>query len=244
MLRDQVWESLLRFHEILGLKEPLSLEEIEEELISPWSDDLDLLQKFENEIPTSQTLNSADSTGGQTSTSDFETGLAVSQENPPAFIQMATRAMKEAAQTKLASVTFNRCSGVVLTKAHKSLLRVLIGELQSKVFALVDPNFDSGESKAKRGRKKDFDSSISARRTKLNTLPVNELTWPELARRYVLAVISMDGNLDSAEIISRESGKVFRCLQGDGGLLCGSLMGVAGMEADALVRQFIRYSVS
>jgi hypothetical protein len=67
-------------------------------------------------------------------------------------------------------------------------------------------------------------------------LPINELTWPELARRYILAFLSMDGNLESAEITARESGKVFRCLRGDGGLLCGSLTGVAGMEADALVR--------
>lgn len=45
-------------------------------------------------------------------------------------------------------------------------------------------------------------------------LPVNEteLTWPELARRYVLSLLSMDG-----------------------GLLCGSLTGVAGMEADSMV---------
>ncbi|KAJ4892633.1 Uncharacterized protein Rs2_19427 [Raphanus sativus] len=45
-------------------------------------------------------------------------------------------------------------------------------------------------------------------------LPVNEteLTWPELARRYVLSLLSMDG-----------------------GLLCGSLTGVAGMEADSML---------
>ncbi|PQP92378.1 methyl-CpG-binding domain-containing protein 9 [Prunus yedoensis var. nudiflora] len=148
---------------------------------------------------------------------------------------METGAMKEAAQAKLASVTYSRCSGIALTKAHASLLRVLIGELQSKVAALVDPNFDSGDVKSKRGRKKDVDSSVPVKRTKLNILPINELTWPELARRYVLAVLAMDGNLESAEITARESSKVFRCLQGDGGVLCGSLTGVAGMEADALL---------
>lgn len=233
----QVWESLWRFNEILGLKEPLSLEELEEELINPWVDNSELLEKFEKEIRGSQALNSnrTDCTSGKTISSSCESDLAVSRDNPHAFIQMTTGAMKEAAQTKLASITYSRCSGVALTKAHKSLLRVLIGELQSKVAALVDPNFDSGESKSKRGRKKDVDSSVSMKRTKLNILPINELTWPELARRYILAVLSMDGNLDSAEITARESGKVFRCLQGDGGVLCGSLTGVAGMEADALL---------
>ena len=80
-----------------------------------------------------------------------------------------------------------------------------------------------------------MDSAVPAKRTKLNMLHINELTWPELARRYMLAFLSMDGNLESAEITARESAKVFRCLRGDGGLLCGSLTGVAGMEADAQV---------
>lgn len=233
-----MWELLWRFHEILGLEEPLSLEELEEELSNPWFDNSKLLEKFEKEIRGGLDLNSkrTDCTDGLLLSSSCESGSAVSTENGPAFIQMETGAMKEAAQTKVASITYSRCSGVVLTKAHNSLLRVLVGELQFKVAALVDPSFDSGESRSKRGRKKDVDSSIFAKRTKLNILPINELTWPELARRYILAVLSMDGNLDSAEITARESGKVFRCLQGDGGVLCGSLTGVAGMEADALVR--------
>ncbi|KAL5582546.1 hypothetical protein UlMin_014988 [Ulmus minor] len=220
----QVWELLWRFCEILGLKEPLLLEELEEELMNPWFDNSELLEKFEKEIRGSQTLSSS-----------CKSGSVVSGENPHSFIQIETEAMKEAAQTKLASVTYGRCSGVALTKAHNSLLRVLISELQSKVAVLVDPSFDSGESKSRRGRKKDVDSLIYVKRNKLNMLPINELTWPELARRYILAVLSMDGILDSAEITSRESGKVFRCLQGDGGVLCGSLTGVAGMEADALL---------
>ncbi|PON43794.1 Methyltransferase [Trema orientale] len=233
----QVWELLWRFYEILGLEDPLSLEELEEELSNPWFDNSELLEKFEMEIRGSQDINfkRTECTDGHLLSSSSESGLAVSRENGPAFIQMETGAMKEAAQSKLASITYSRSSGVALTKAHYSLLRVLVGELQVKVAALVDPNFDSGESRSKRGRKKDVDSSIFVKRTKLNTLPINELTWPELARRYILAVLSMDGNLDSAEITARESGKVFRCLQGDGGVLCGSLTGVAGMEADALL---------
>lgn len=230
-----------RFYEILGLKEPLSLEELEEELINPWFDSSDLFEKFEKENHGNHAANplGVEQTRGQLLSSNGETGLQVSGENPHAFIHMETGAMKEAAQTRLASVTYSRCSGVALTKAHIALLKVLVSELQSKVAALVDPNFDSGELKPKRGRKKDVDSSIHVKKTKINMLPINELTWPELARRYILAVLSMDGNLESAEIAARESGKVFRCLQGDGGVLCGSLTGVAGMEADALVRYWL-----
>lgn len=227
----------------MSLKEPLSLEELEEELINPWSDGASLLEKFGKETQGSQGVHShrIGYTGGSILSRSCEAGPAADRENPHAFIQMETGATKEAAQAKLASLTYSRCCGVALTKAHKSLLRGLVGELQSKVAALVDPNFDSGESKSKRGRKKDVDSGIPAKRTKINMLPINELTWPELARRYILAVLAMDGNLDSAEITARESGKVFRCLQGDGGVLCGSLTGVAGMEADALVSLLVFY---
>ncbi|KAK9272353.1 hypothetical protein L1049_002724 [Liquidambar formosana] len=233
----QAWEVFERYYEILGLKEPLSFEELEEELISPWLDGLDVLEKFEKENQESQDITSYGCGGinGHTLSSSSKSGPAVSKENLHAFIQMETGAMKEAAQDRLASITYSRCTGVALTKAHSSLLKVLVTELQSKVAAVVDPNFDTGELKSRRGKKKDAESSISAKRTKLNMLPINELTWPELARRYILAVLTMDGNLDSAEITTRESVKVFRCLQGDGGVLCGSLTGVAGMEADALL---------
>ncbi|KAM1187355.1 hypothetical protein TB2_023092 [Malus domestica] len=232
----QVWELLSRFDEILGLKEAFSLEELEEELINPWFGRSDFSEKFDREIQGTQALNAngIDYSSTQLS-STMDSGSTISRNNPHAFIHMETGAMKEAAQDKVASVTYSRCSGIALTKAHRSLLRVLIGELQSKVAALVDPNFDSGDLKSKRGRKKDVDISIPVKRAKLNILPINELTWPELARRYILAVLAMDGNLDSPEITARESSKVFRCLQGDGGVLCGSLTGVAGMEADALL---------
>ncbi|KAJ0052036.1 hypothetical protein Pint_02694 [Pistacia integerrima] len=224
----QVWEFFGRFHESLGLKGPFSLEELEEELINPWFDGSSPLEKSEKKIqgiePSS--FQETDFVGGQ---------MSSSRENPHAFIRMETGSMKEVAQARIAFVNYNRCSGVVLTKAHSSLLGVLISELQSKVAAIIDPNFDSGESKSKRGRKKDADNSIPPKKGKLNMLPVNELTWPELARRYILAFLSMDGVLDSADITARESCKVFRCLQGDGGVLCGSLTGVAGIEADALL---------
>ncbi|KAA8548085.1 hypothetical protein F0562_004654 [Nyssa sinensis] len=153
----QVWEFLWRFHEILGLEEPLSFEELEEELISPWSDDLNLLDKFGRESHKSQFMTSrgTDGTSRHMFSSGSESGSAVSMENAHAFIQVETGAMKEAAQARMASITYSRCTGVTLTKVHNSLLKVLISELQSKVAAVVDPNFDTGESKSKRGKRKD-----------------------------------------------------------------------------------------
>ncbi|KAI5442455.1 hypothetical protein KIW84_011503 [Lathyrus oleraceus] len=227
----EVWENLDRFHEILDLKEPLLLEELEKELINPWFDELEFPEKLERGMGRNQVLCSQG--GNDDCQLISEAGPSGSTES--SFIHMETEAMKEEAQVKLASFTYVRCFGVALTKAHNSLLRVLISELQSKVAALVDPNSEPGETRGRRGRRKDIDSAFPAKRTKVNMLPINELTWPELARRYILAFLSMDGNLESAEITARESGRVFRCLRGDGGLLCGSLTGVAGMEADALL---------
>ncbi|XP_042500318.1 methyl-CpG-binding domain-containing protein 9-like [Macadamia integrifolia] len=235
----QVWELLWRFHEILGLKEPLTFDELEEELVNPWFDASNFVEKFEKEVQESRelTLHRSDSTSGHilSPTPSNESDHTVPGENPHVFIKMETGSMKEAAQARLASRTYSRCTGVALTKVHSSLLKVLIGELLSKVAPLVDPNYDAGESKPRRGRKKDADTSVPIKKMKINVLPINELTWPEIARRYILAVSSMDANLDSSEINSREGAKLFRCLQGDGGVLCGSLTGVAGMEADALL---------
>lgn len=231
-----MWELLWRFGEVMGLQETFLANELEEELINPWSNLPSFLHKFDSERPGVDVLclSRIDGMGEKNVSPSSDTCMADSTENPHPFIQMETGEMMEA-EARLASLSFRRCFGVTLTKVHSSVLGVLINELQSKVAALVDPNFDSGESRSKRGRKKDLDSTAPAKKVKLSMLPINEFTWPELARRYILSFLSMDGNLDSAEITARESAKVFRCLQGDGGVLSGSLTGVAGMEADALV---------
>ncbi|KAL1550877.1 methyl-CpG-binding domain-containing protein 9 isoform X2 [Salvia divinorum] len=145
----------------------------------------------------------------------------------------ASSSCDKASQSGSASV--GRCTGLLLAKILGSLLKLLVTELLSKAAVYVRPNLDASESKSKRGKKKDLDWLAELKKTKFDMLPVNELTWHEIARRYILAVLSMDGNLDSAEIASRESGRVFHCLQGDGGVLCGSLTGIAAMEGDAMV---------
>ncbi|KAL6571818.1 hypothetical protein OROHE_002687 [Orobanche hederae] len=126
-------------------------------------------------------------------------------------------------------------AGLLYAKIVGSLLKLLVSELLSKAAVYVCPNFDAGESKSRRGRKKDLECLAALKRKKLEMLPVNGLTWHEIARRYILAVLCMEGNLDSTEIASRESGKVFYCLQGDGGILCGSLTGIAALEGDAVI---------
>nr|GMD15082.1 methyl-cpg-binding domain-containing protein 9 [Ipomoea batatas] len=200
----QVWDFSLRFSEVLGLEDPFSFWELEDELLSPWIDGLNPSVNQESDI-----VDAGDTTV-------YGDGVKSSQGN----------------------VTYNqesRCTGLVLAKTHSFLLNVLVKDLLMKVAVYVDPNFDVAESKPRRGRKKDADNLATLKKAKLDMFPVNEVTWPEIARRYILAVLSMEGNLDSTETACRESGKIFHCLRGDGGTLCGSLMGVAALEADAVL---------
>lgn len=232
----QIWEMLWRFHEILGLKEPLSFEELEDELIDPWSSGSDHLEKFEREIKDSNGVISQ-RTEKSNSPAMFRTGESESPvhgESDYKFIPIETGVRKETELAKFASHTYGRCTGVVLAKAHSSLLKVLVGELLSKVAVFADPSVDTREQKSRRGRRKELEHTLPGK-DKIDLLPVNGLTWPELARRYVLAVSAINGFVDSPEVCSREGLKLFRCLHGDGGVLCGSLVGVAGIEADALV---------
>lgn len=221
-----------RFHEILGLEEAFSPEKLEQELINPLFGGL-FIDKSGIKVNRSEMNPSDKDCAAKEIFSLCESGQPISSENTSSSVLKETQA-GDSSEFKLAYSSHGLGLSAILTRIHISLLQVLICELQSKVAAFVDPNFDSGELRSRRGRKKD-DTTLSAKRNKLHMLPVNELTWPELARRYILSLSSMDGNLESAEIAARESSKVFRCLQGDGGLLCGSLTGVAGMEADSMV---------
>ncbi|KAG9130501.1 hypothetical protein Leryth_024346 [Lithospermum erythrorhizon] len=122
-----------------------------------------------------------------------------------------------------------------LTKVHTSLLQALLGELESKLVAIIEPNEDAGDLKRKRGRKKSVDCMLASKVTNYCTLPLNELTWPELARRYLLALSLLDGNMNSSNWTYDTSLKVLQCLRGDGGVLCGSLDGIAAIGVDALI---------
>ncbi|XP_020266981.1 methyl-CpG-binding domain-containing protein 9-like [Asparagus officinalis] len=228
----QIWEFFWRFYEILGLKEPLSFEDLEEELIAPWPCDLNQLKRIDKE--------NRDFREPGTDSADCSVSLAAGasdstmhRDSSLHLMPVEAAATREATQVKVASCTFGSCSGVALTKAHISLLKVLVGELLNKVAAFLDPNFDSRDLKSKRGRKKDTRISYPPKEPKNDLSTINELTWPELAHRYILAVLSMNGRVE--DVSARESLKIYRCLQGDGGVLCGSLSGVVGMEADALL---------
>ncbi|XP_042421251.1 methyl-CpG-binding domain-containing protein 9-like isoform X1 [Zingiber officinale] len=235
----QIFEFLCRFYETLGLNEPPMFEELVEELIDPWPIDsmYGEREKLEREIQDYGEL-VAKSHDTLTSQNLLPTRGADTQAldvSPFMFIPNETASAREAVQAKLASRTYGRCTGVRLTKVHTSLLKLLIGEILGKVTFYMDPNSDARESRSRRGRKKDLENTVTAKDPKTDILPANEFTWPDLARRYILVVLFMNFVMDSPDIFAREGLKLIRCLQGDGGVLCSSLSGVAGMEADAVL---------
>ncbi|GAU49229.1 hypothetical protein TSUD_282800 [Trifolium subterraneum] len=83
------------------------------------------------------------------------------------FIQVKTEAMKEEAQVKLASFTYVRCFG---------------GRC-----AVVDPNSEPGETRTRRSRRKDIDSAVPVKRTKVNMLV--DISW--LSYQWMLLVEAM-----------------------------------------------------
>ncbi|TVU32893.1 hypothetical protein EJB05_24658, partial [Eragrostis curvula] len=225
----QILEFLGRFAEIIGLKEVPSIEQVENELIDPWpicANQKDI-QHHRDHTPMNSPANVS------ISYSNGESVLTTNEDIAPVFVPVETSSTEEAAQDMVAAQTIGRCSGVVLPEIHLALLRVLFSELLSKVAIFVDPKIDLKESKSKRGRKRDADNIT--KELKIDMLTANMLTWPELVRRYIIAVSSMNGSMDISDVSSREGVKLFRCLQGDGGILCGAVPGVVGMEKDAML---------
>jgi len=56
---------------------------------------------------------------------------------------------------------------------------------------------------------KDHDNLATLKNTRLDMLPINEVTWPEISLRYMLisiVTLSMEFNLDSAKIACKERG--------------------------------------
>ncbi|BFI41667.1 methyl-CpG-binding domain-containing protein 9 [Marchantia polymorpha subsp. ruderalis] len=119
---------------------------------------------------------------------------------------------------------------------HVPLMKFLLSDLQSKVCGFEEFPGDSEESKHKRGRKRirDTGSNLTLGREKLiGSFSINEVTWPEVARRYIISLSRISKIGENAEYRREECMKILRCIQGDGGVLCGALDGVAGMEIDA-----------
>ncbi|KAL3677194.1 hypothetical protein R1sor_027142 [Riccia sorocarpa] len=120
---------------------------------------------------------------------------------------------------------------------HVPVIKFLIGDLQSKICGFEELPGTTDELKHKRGRKRvrEIVANACFGREKLtDSFSINQLTWPEVARRYMISLSRIKEIGETADFGREECMKILRCIQGDGGVLCGALDGgVAGMEIDA-----------
>ncbi|KAF5792149.1 putative histone acetyltransferase chromatin regulator PHD family [Helianthus annuus] len=70
-------------------------------------------------------------------------------------------------------------------------------------------------------------------KTEFNMLPINELTWPEVVRRYIMAYLLTGDRLGSVKITDGNMIELIHCLQSDCSVFCSSPTNVAGVDLDA-----------
>ncbi len=58
------------------------------------------------------------------------------------------------------------------------------------------------------------------------------MTWLELAHRYLVTLIEVKKSGDPSGFRPKESKRLLRCLQGDGGVLFGAATAVVAIESD------------
>nr|KAJ0211036.1 hypothetical protein LSAT_V11C400226410 [Lactuca sativa] len=105
-----------------------------------------------------------------------------------------------------------------LTTVHMALLPWLVSKLLRKITKAFKVTGDAKDTE------KDKDKKVN-----LEMFPINPLTWPEVARRYILACL-LTGSKKTA--VGSKT-KLIRCLQGDDAIFSGSPAGVAGSDVDA-----------
>lgn len=252
----QVWEFLCRFSDILELKSPLTYEELETGLVNlgpPAAEDVSrenleqVCAEAGHDDPHKPADQWRDFCGEGTGASlEIANGLeqhtSVSVEAgglPPSTIvqergDLAPGSMElpgdevSATQREVASSdgTLND-NFVMISRTHITLLKLLLADLQSRI---AGPIVSKPEEPKKKGPKPQVATTEF-----LSDLPMNEVTWPELVRRYLITLIEAEKYGDLTELAPQERKWLLRCLQGDGGIPCGALYTVVGVESDAQV---------
>ncbi|XP_076957964.1 methyl-CpG-binding domain-containing protein 9-like [Bidens hawaiensis] len=75
----------------------------------------------------------------------------------------------------------------------------------------------------------------------LDMLPINKLTWPEVARRYIMAYLLMRGRPSFVKISDSNKSQLIHCLLSDCGIFYSSPTNAAGIDLDA---QFLGSAVN
>lgn len=126
---------------------------------------------------------------------------------------------------------------VTISSVHILLLKLLLADLQFQITG--SPNVYKSEEPKRKGRKPLYEVPQVSQDIVVpefpNDLPINDVTWPELLRRYLITLVEVEKYGDLTELRPEERKWLLRCLQGDGGVPCGALYTVVGVESDAQV---------
>ncbi|MCO5559923.1 hypothetical protein L7F22_013527 [Adiantum nelumboides] len=217
----QIWEFLCRFADILGQKEPPSLKELEEIVAdASWMD----VGRTENKSAMPMNSQNASQEGNLLQND-------ASTVNHAASTVQGQELIGAKRFTRSKTFTSPGCCSAALAASNIALLKIALSDLQQMVLGGgSDLTFEP-----KRGKKKEGEAAGSSKKHSANYMPLNDLTWPEVARRYVIGLLTLITCGENLEISVQERRKILRCIQGDGGVLCGALDGVAAIEADALL---------
>ncbi|KAG0606831.1 hypothetical protein M758_9G171400 [Ceratodon purpureus] len=118
-----------------------------------------------------------------------------------------------------------------LAEAHIPILKFLVSDLKFRVFKGL--NEDEGDEPKKRGRKRVSDIALPPEFG--DDLPMNAITWPEVAHRYLVAILDVKKQGEITELALEERRKLVRYFEGDGGVMGGAVEGIVGVESDAQV---------
>lgn len=119
-----------------------------------------------------------------------------------------------------------------LAWAHIPLLKFLMSDLKFRVQGSLN-EAETDEPK-KRGRRRVIDIGPLPPEFG-DDLPMNPITWPELAHRYLVALLDVKKQSDLTEVSPEERKKLVRFFEGDGGVMGGAVEGIVGVESDAQV---------
>lgn len=131
---------------------------------------------------------------------------------------------------------------VLMARTHIPLLKLVLGDLQFRING--NSNISKSEEPKKKGRKPlhEAPQDIPVDVTEFSSdLPINEVTWPELVRRYLITLVEAEKYGDLTELKLEDRKLLLRCLQGDGGVPGGALYNVVGVESDAQVGEAIQF---
>ncbi|KAI5075180.1 hypothetical protein GOP47_0009256 [Adiantum capillus-veneris] len=212
----QIWEFLCRFADILGQKEPPSLEELEEIVADASHMDA---RKSQNKRAMPMTSQSASQDG------------SLLQNHAVASTVQSQELIGTKRFTRSKTFSSPGCCSAALAASNIALLKIALSDLQQ----MVSGGGSDLTFEPKRGKKKEGEAAGSLKKKSANFMPLNDLTWPEVARRYVIGLLTLSTCGENLDISVQERRKILRCIQGDGGVLCGALDGVAAIEADALL---------